>query len=75
MWTVWWSALGWAHWVTVPGGTVVVTAIATETGGDGGVDETVFCECNAKQNKTHKNHYTTLAFWFSSIFFSLYLSL
>lgn len=29
--------------LVVPGGIVVVTAIATETGGDGGVDDTVFC--------------------------------
>lgn len=45
-----------------PGGIVVVTAIATETGGDGGVDDTVFCnwiftfsiiktETKKKQNK------------------------
>lgn len=26
-----------------PGGIVVVTAIATDNGGDGGVDDTVFC--------------------------------
>lgn len=27
-----------------PGGIVVVTAIATDTGGDGGVEDTVFCK-------------------------------
>ena len=27
-----------------PGGIVVVTAIAKDTGGDGGVDDTVFCK-------------------------------
>lgn len=33
-----------------PGGIVVVTAIATETGGDGGVDDTVFCEKRRRRN-------------------------
>lgn len=38
-----------------PGGIVVVTAIATETGGDGGLDDIVFC--NAKIAKQNTNSY------------------
>lgn len=34
-----------------PGGIVVVTAMATETGGDGGVDETVFCKKEEKKER------------------------
>lgn len=49
-----------------PGGIVVVTAMATETGGDGGVDETVFCGGKLKRikNKFQLGSFQRLMFFF-----------